>query len=162
MVLIFAICSCVAILADCCVIHQFWWDAPGPHPFLLQSFHHRSIHRGVTPIPAPQQNPPPSQSPMKTAPPSTHPSMPRPSKTLRMMVMIPTKWARDIPTLGSSRTQILKELSPLDICGDLIALFIGSRKFQKTYSMNRKIQFFYKALTIDKSKILGNPPPPGE
>ncbi len=48
---------------------------------------------------------------------------------------------------------------PRDIRGDFIPLFVSSRKCQKTYSKNKKIQVFYKALTVTKSKILGNSPP---
>ncbi len=50
-------------------------------PPLLQSFRHRSIHRGHPHPRSLTKNPPPNQSPRETPPPSAHPSMPRLSLT---------------------------------------------------------------------------------
>ena len=53
-----------------------------------------------------------------------------------------------------------EDLSPRDISGEFISLFVLSRKCQKTYSKSRKITTFYEALTVDnKSEILGDSPP---
>jgi hypothetical protein len=52
-----------------------------------------------------------------------------------------------------------EDLSPRDISGNFIALFVGSRKCQKSYTKARKIKIFYEALTMNKKSILGNSPP---
>jgi hypothetical protein len=52
-----------------------------------------------------------------------------------------------------------EDLSPHDISGNFIALFVGSRKCQMSYTKARKIKIFYEALTVNKKSILGNSPP---
>jgi hypothetical protein len=52
-----------------------------------------------------------------------------------------------------------EDLLPHDISGNFIALFVGSRKCQKSYTKARKIKIFYEALTVNKKSILGNSPP---
>jgi hypothetical protein len=53
-----------------------------------------------------------------------------------------------------------EDLSPRDISGEFISLFVLSRKCHKTYSKSRKITTFYEALTVNnKSEILGDSPP---
>jgi hypothetical protein len=53
-----------------------------------------------------------------------------------------------------------EDLSPRNISGEFISLFVLLRKCQKTYSKSRKINTFYEALTVDnKSEILGDSPP---
>ena len=52
-----------------------------------------------------------------------------------------------------------EDLSPRNVCGDFITLFVGSRKSQAEYPKARKIKIFYEALTVEKEEILGNKPP---
>jgi hypothetical protein len=52
-----------------------------------------------------------------------------------------------------------KDHSPWDICGDFILLFVGSRKWQLTYTKARKVDVFFKALTVEKKDILCHKPP---
>jgi hypothetical protein len=52
-----------------------------------------------------------------------------------------------------------KDLSPRNIHGNFILLFVGSRKCQETYPKTRKVKVFYEALTVEKKDILGNAPP---
>ncbi len=49
-----------------------------------------------------------------------------------------------------------EDLSLHNISSDFIALFVGSRKCQKSYTQMKKIKIFYKALTVNKKSILGN------
>ncbi len=52
-----------------------------------------------------------------------------------------------------------EDLSPRNIDGDFILLFVGSRKCQETYPKTRKVKGFYEALIVEKKDILGNAPP---
>jgi hypothetical protein len=53
-----------------------------------------------------------------------------------------------------------KDLSPRNIDGNFILIFVGSRKCQETYPKTKKVKVFYEALTMEKKDILGNIPPP--
>jgi hypothetical protein len=50
-------------------------------------------------------------------------------------------------------------MSPRNIDGNFILLFVGSSKCQETYPKTRKVKGFYEALTMEKKDILGTPPP---
>ena len=50
--------------------------------------------------------------------------------------------------------------SPLDISNCFAHLFINSNKCSREYSKSRKIQILYDVLSVDKSMILGDSPPP--
>ena len=53
-----------------------------------------------------------------------------------------------------------KDLSPRNIDGNFILIFVGSRKCQETYPKTRKVKVFYGALTVEKKDIMGGAPPP--
>jgi hypothetical protein len=53
-----------------------------------------------------------------------------------------------------------KDLSPRNIDGKFILLFVGSRKCQETYPKTRKVKVFYGALTVEEKDIMGGAPPP--
>ncbi len=50
--------------------------------------------------------------------------------------------------------------SPLDISNCFTHLFVSSNKCSRKYSKPRKIQILYDVLSIDKSVLLGDSPPP--
>jgi hypothetical protein len=53
-----------------------------------------------------------------------------------------------------------EDLSPRNIDGNFILLFVRSKKYQETYLKTRKVTVFYKALTVEKKDILGDAPLP--
>ena len=58
------------------------------------------------------------------------------------------------PTLGTIPTPTLRTYPKF------IALFCSARKCSEKYPKAKKIDIFYQALTVDKSKILGESPSP--
>jgi hypothetical protein len=52
-----------------------------------------------------------------------------------------------------------EDLSPRNIDGNFISLFVGSRKCPETYPKTRKVKSFYEPLTMEKKDILGDAPP---
>ncbi len=65
----------------------------------------------------------------------------------------------DYSYFGELPNPDLEDLSPRDVGGNFISLFVGLRKCQVTYNKSRKVTIFYEALTVDKKELLGNNPP---